>query len=391
MLIGTYEKSAKEYITGKLKEGVIANGYYVQWFEDDEILEVYEGNDISGELLLSASMKPEGSVVWNEKVEKRDPNKIRGAHYLYYKGEEYAEEGGLWENNEKLPESQKGTLSKEEAYMVFEAGKILESNPTCTKAEPIDISEYGKICIEIEVERETGSDTANIGMSIWNAKNPAEKIKEAHYYHPSAGEMGTKAPIGEKMTISLDLLDLSMGQLKNVYFGLSINGYAVKIHSIYLMKAQRTSLYLYKPGDECISVGGHWQISNFGEPNHGEFSNTLPDYLLLTGKYCYYSNFMIGKEEALDLTGYRFLNATIEVEGVSDSHENRNTYMKLLDKSGNVINNSVASIRESGNDGVMGQKEFYTISLNGLTNPEAYVIFDSNSYKIRIYEVWLEQ
>ena len=72
MLIGTYEKSAKEYITGKLKEGVIANGYYVQWFEDDEILEVYEGNDISGELLLSASMKPEGSVVWNEKVEKRD-------------------------------------------------------------------------------------------------------------------------------------------------------------------------------------------------------------------------------------------------------------------------------------------------------------------------------
>ncbi len=147
-------------------------------------------------------------------------------------------------------------------------------------------------------------------------------------------------------------------------------------------------VYLYNDGIEYSSFGGEWKVSNYGEPNHGTFSKES-NYLLITGNYCYTGNFMVMKEKTMDFTGYSKIYAKVEVTGVSSSHENRNTGIGLKANNGTDIGFS-KRIRQSAVDNLNQGIETITIDLNGLTNTETYLIFDSNSYILKVYEIWLE-
>lgn len=148
-------------------------------------------------------------------------------------------------------------------------------------------------------------------------------------------------------------------------------------------------VYLYGNGEEHPEIGGNWNTSQYGEPDHGELSKEA-DALLLTGKYCYGMNYIIGKEQLIDLTAYQFIHAKIEVVEVSDTHYNRNTNMCLLDRDGNKIENSTVVIRENANDNLGKGIETISLDLSKVNEKNAYIAFDSNSYAIKIYEVWLE-
>lgn len=137
-------------------------------------------------------------------------------------------------------------------------------------------------------------------------------------------------------------------------------------------------------------VGGEWIKSNYGEPEHGTFTKEK-NYLLISGDYCYAANFSIRKDNVLDLTAYSSLNAKVEVTGITTaSHYNRNAGMSLITNSG-AITDYTLRIRENAEDNLNQGVETFSIDLKNLTNKETYVGFDSNSYIIKIYEVWLEK
>lgn len=162
----------------------------------------------------------------------------------------------------------------------------------------------------------------------------------------------------------------------------------VPLLSKYLYERNANYTYLYFHGDECIENGGQWKISDYGESEHGNFDKE-DNHLLLTGGFCYSDNFCINKENLLDLTKYSSLNANIEFLGLNADHECRNANMSLRTKDG-VNTQYKLCIRWGGPDDNKGIEKI-EINLDNLTNNETYITFDSNSYIVKIHEVWLEE
>lgn len=147
--------------------------------------------------------------------------------------------------------------------------------------------------------------------------------------------------------------------------------------------------YLFFFGDEGSDTTKQWGINPLiGEAEHGACEKKA-DHLLISGYYCYGYNFTVTQESPFDLTNYSSIHAKVEVVGLSGNHNNRNTGMKILTKAGNTLKSQL--IRESGIDNLEKGIEEISIDLTGLTETETYIAFDSNSYMLKIYEVWLEK
>lgn len=65
---------AKDYIVEKLKNGVTIKDYYVQ-VSDDGKVEVYKGNDDSGDKILTGTIQENGSIVWDDEIITGDNEK----------------------------------------------------------------------------------------------------------------------------------------------------------------------------------------------------------------------------------------------------------------------------------------------------------------------------
>lgn len=63
--------------------------------------------------------------------------------------------------------------------------------------------------------------------------------------------------------------------------------------------------------------------------------------------------------------------------------------MKILNKTGGILKSQ--PIRQAGIDNLDQGIEEISIDLTGLTETETYIGFDSNSYILKVYEVWLEK
>lgn len=153
-------------------------------------------------------------------------------------------------------------------------------------------------------------------------------------------------------------------------------------------------IILYNKDLEASTVGGAWNVSTFGEPQNGTFSKN-EEYMQISGKYCYAGNFTVAIQNTLDFTKYNFVKAKIEVVGLTTTlHGSRNAHMVLTTKTGVSDYTYAATIRDirvpgAGDDLEKGVEEI-EIDLSALTEKEMILTFNSNSYDIKVYEVWVE-
>ena len=166
---------------------------------------------------------------FEKEISVEGKGKIPGVYYLYHKGNEYKDIGGEWVNNKVVPEYATGKLTKEKEYMIYEAGTANIQNPSCTKKLTMDISSYDIIRAEVELIGENGgTNNRNVLLNILDKNGNLIKNEYKH------GQGKNELAVGEIRTVSMNIQDVE--QLEDVYFGISIHGYKIKIHSIYLEK-----------------------------------------------------------------------------------------------------------------------------------------------------------
>jgi len=221
---GKKDEELSVYLKDKLNGTKTPSGATITCGEDGKI----KYNDV-----IIGTIDENGKVtmenVKDVTLGKNDPDKIKDAYYLYYKGEEYINQGGEWVNNAKSPEASTGKLEKKEDYMVFSAGVCFNRNPVCTKTETMDISNYDVLYADIEI-LDDGAQGDNVGFEILDALGG--RLVGISTYFPRMGIYDME--IGKRTLISMDLTNLGI-DLKDVYFGISNHGFNVKIYSVYLM------------------------------------------------------------------------------------------------------------------------------------------------------------
>lgn len=318
-----------------------------------------------------------------------DENDKSGRYYIYREGNEYTDIAGEWWNNEKVPEYSKGNLQKEENYMIYTAIGITSYNPTCTKAETMDISTYDSINIELEIigENTETSPDRNIGIRILN-ENGNIQYSET-FYRPNMNIGTASINIGEKTTISKDISELE--NLDNVYFGLENNGYKVKIYSIYLARNEKKMLYNY--GKEYEEICGEW------------VNNPLIPDSETTGKLTKNSDHMLfeitsvnvnptcTKKELINIKEYDKFK--VEFEPISlINYEWRNISLSVLDSLGNIIKGETKCGPTFGKSDYIGEKRVESLDISDLTDKQkeqVYFGICGNSYNFKIYRIWLEK
>ena len=183
-----YEENKDKDLVSYLKEEL--NNYKTP---SGAILTVDEIGNIKYNDVIMATIDEKGKITLLDKdniiPEENDPNKVKGAYYVYYRGQEYKEQAGEWENNSKVAESSIGKLEKQGDCMLFEAEQALSVNPACTKAETMNISEYDRINIEMEiVEEKTSLPNRNISIVVLNNSGIVQENESI--YFPNQGKIG---------------------------------------------------------------------------------------------------------------------------------------------------------------------------------------------------------
>ena len=372
--------------------------------------EVYDENEYINNKLKENNMTVNGELVtvdgWQFQIDRSVPkiiaslekdeniaqDKVKNAHYLYYKGEEYLEEGGEWINSPKSAENNIAELNKNKDSMTFEAGIALYMNPFCAKKLPLDISPYDKISIEMEiVEEDILAENRNIGIYVLNKDGNINGIvQEETIYYPRIGKIPHQ--IGEKVIISMELIDAE--NMKEVYFGLSSHGYKIKIYSIYLEKYKHEILNLYNLGNEYSTIGGDW-INNpkYPESHLGKLSKENNSMIFEIGIPSAY-NPICTKEKTMDISNYDLIKIEMEVMEENISSKYRNVMIEILDVNGNrlEIETMWQPAVSSKKVPVIGEKITRSMRLKDIENlNDVYFGPSGNGYKIRIYRIWLDK
>lgn len=216
--IGITDNSEYNYVSDKITDKESIKNNEPTYFDISDFIGEYHiqigfGSYLNGKCKIKE--------IWLE----RDQKEILE---LYKRGNEYTNIGGELINNPIIAEYNKATLKKNSDNILFEVNATYSTNPLLSKTNLLDITNYDKLRVEIEIVSKTENRWRNINIGVYDSGG-----NTIDYKRISGPEWGINDNIGMHKNVTLNIKDISNTQ---TYPGITANGYTFKFYRMWLEK-----------------------------------------------------------------------------------------------------------------------------------------------------------